>query len=279
MEKREQKELKDVQTLNRLGYDPLRLLGQGAFSRVYLVKRLKTRELFACKISEQKNMLFREGELLAQTDHPLFPKCFNVWQEQEMGILLMEYVCGCNLETLLDRRGRFSQTQTVRVGVELAEGLRMLHERREPIFFRDVKPSNIVIRQNGRAKLLDLGIACRSGEYGTLAGTPGYAAPEQLTKGGRLTAACDVYGLGKTLQAMAGTDCGRDLMRVIKACTERQPENRIPDMRGVIEALVSLDGSIGRRERMRIRRRISQDYLYPDTQCVKSIWESGYKNT
>lgn len=273
------------------GYQIARLLGEGAFSQVVLIRKKNGIQIqryaeescamqkwyapcgMACKISNQTDLALREAETLARTAHPLFPEFFGMWQEGETVFLLMEYICGSSLEALINRRGTFSEAQTVRMGLEIAEGLKYLHELPKPILFRDVKPANILIRQDGRVKLLDLGCACGTGERANLAGTPEYAAPEQLQSGSAVTPACDVYGLGKTLQAMVGENCGRKLKKVIAACLREQPEERIPDMRGVIEALAALRGESGRRQRQ------NSGLFHPHIVCEKNIWESAHKSS
>ena len=149
----------------------------------------------------------------------------------------------------------------------LAEGLRYLHERPERFLFRDVKPANIMIRQDGSVMLIDFGCVCSmEGRISSRAGTPDFAAPEQLEKNGRLLPACDVYGVGRTLKAMLGPErepiakkpfiegrksiatrhyvrelAGRRkrkrLDRILDACTRTEAARRIPDMAQVGHAL------------------------------------------
>ena len=263
-----------IEQLARRGYQTVRLLGQGAFSQVLLVQRQGTDMLFACKVSDRQDLAHREGRLLEAVNHPLFPRFCDLWDEGESAFLLMEYVCGSSLEELLRRRGSLSQMQTVRIGMEIAEGLRFLHQLPDPILYRDVKPANIMIRQDGRVKLLDMGCACKLRQPdGARAGTPGYAAPEQLEEGGILSFTSDVYGLGRTLEAIAGKNCSGKLGRVIKTCTAEKPEQRIPDMQGVMTSLAPLCKAGRNREEFS-----RQGFLQPRVTCVKSIWESEYKN-
>lgn len=253
-------------------YEVLRLLGEGAFSQVLLVREGATGRRLACKVCKRKSLGQREGILLRQVDHPLFPKYYGMWQADGKVFLLLETVWGSSLEELLKRRGTFSARQTARMGLELAAGIKYLHELPESVLFRDVKPANIVVRQDGRVKLLDLGCACRRGEETkNLAGTPGYGAPEQLEQGHMLTPACDVYGLGKTLQAAAGETCNRELSGVLKACTCLRPEERIPDMQSVIRALTPFAEG----EHMPKKQRFWRSRVI----CEKNIWESSYKNS
>lgn len=265
----------DSQSLERHGYKVVRTLGCGSFSQVLLVRAYDTGELFACKVSDRPDLAGRESALLKEIDHPLFPRFRDLWQEGERAFLLMEYVCGSSLKELLNSRGSFSQAQTARVGMALAEGLRYLHQLPDPILFRDVKPSNVMIRQDGRVKLLDLGCACdlrRPAE--ARAGTPGYAAPEQLQTDGILSPACDVYALAKTLEAMAGKNSGSSLQRLVEACTAYRPEDRLPDMQELMAALAPLCGA----GRSKGKRPSMPGFLQPRATCVKNIWESSYKN-
>lgn len=248
------------------GYAVRRLLGQGAFSDVYCVEGKADGRLYACKVSGQAEMLEREARLTERLRHPSFPVYGTFWKKAGMGILLREYAEGYSLEELLGRR-LFSVEQTIRVGLSLAEGLQYLHELPEKFLFRDVKPANVIIRQDGRAMLIDFGCVCSMSEKVTSrAGSPGFAAPEQLREGSALTASCDVYGLGQTLKAMLGAEsrrsrtgrgrwCGglqkagrrwksseelrqeKRLRQFLEACTEAAEGKRIADMRAVIREL------------------------------------------
>lgn len=265
----------DMQSLERHGYKAVRTLGCGSFSQVFLVKPYDGRDFFACKVSDRPDLADRESALLKEIDHPLFPRFYDLWQEGERVFLLMEYVCGSSLKELLHSRGSFSQAQTARVGMALAEGLRYLHQLPEPLLFRDVKPSNVMIRQDGRVKLLDLGCTCEMRRPAEArAGTPGYAAPEQLQKDGILSPACDVFALAKTLEAMAGKNVGSILKRLIEACTAYRPEDRLPDMQGVMAELAPLCGEGKGKGKMHSML----GFLQPRATCVKNVWESSYKN-
>ena len=275
----------DQRVLSLKGYETVRMLGEGAFSEVALVrKQIRTRSqqteerqtgaqtgsYIACKISCRTDLALKEADILSKIDHPLFPKFFDVWKEDGKVYLLIEYICGCSLKELLARRGSFSDAQAVRIGLELAEGLKYLHELQRPILFRDLKPANILIRQDGRVKLLDLGCVCGTGTQTNIAGTPEYAAPEQLKSGSFLTPACDVYGIGKVLQAMTGENCTKRLQRIITASIREQPGERIADMRGVISALAALDA----KDR---KLRLSGSFISSQAVCINNIWESAHK--
>ncbi len=191
-------------------------------------------------------MLEREALFQGQVNHPLFPAYIGHGEQEGMEWILMEYVGGENMETLLRRQGCFSSRKTAEIGIKIAEGLSCLHERGRPILFRDIKPANIMLEESGRVRLMDFGCACYVGEGKALAGTPEFGAPEQFTEGRIQGVACDVYGLGQTLKRLAGKNCDRRLRRVLDRCTRQKPEERLPDMRWVIELLEACNGGKGR---------------------------------
>ncbi|MCM1191327.1 MAG: serine/threonine protein kinase [Butyrivibrio sp.] len=216
-------------------YKRIRLLGKGAFAEVYLVEDCIGR-VYACKVCGRPEMLEREAALQKSAVHSLFPEVYDFRREEAKGCLLMEYVRGESLETILRREGSFREERAAAVGVRLAEGLKYLHEREEPLIFRDVKPSNVMLTPEGDVKLLDFGCACPPGRQADRAGTPGFGAPEQFEPGGLQTAAADIYGLGRTLQVMLGQGSGL-LKKIADRCTARNPEERLPDMRETAELL------------------------------------------
>lgn len=236
------------------GYTCLKLAGQGAFSRVYCLEDGKDGRIYACKVSPDTVRLEQEARMMEKLRHPLFAKYYGMWQETGKGFLLMEYVTGSNVKEMLKRRRHFSVEQALYMGMELAEGLRTLHEGGEALVFRDVKPENMIIGQNGMVKLIDFGCVCAMGKRAaSRAGTPGFAAPEQMQEEGILTAACDVYGWGQTMKALLGAEenyvisgqenrqrrtMRKQLYRILEACTKRKASERIPDMRGVMAALM-----------------------------------------
>lgn len=258
------------------GYRLERLLGQGSSSKVYLVSTAAG-TYYACKVSGKLSLLKEEADLLRKLNHPLFPEFREYWQE-ENGYLVMEYVAGQSLEEHLRRRGGFSVRRTLQLGLELAFGLLYLHEEMGMVY-RDVKPANVILGQDGRARLVDLGCAWEMEKTPLIkAGTPGFAAPEQLL-GGCLTAACDVYGLGRLLEAAVGErkrggrSALRRLRRLIVSCTEESREVRLGEMRSVIRVLSRIA-----EERKERRGSWEEEILRGRLRVRKNIWKSSHKN-
>lgn len=213
------------------------LLGEGAFSRVYLAEDRRGKQ-YACKISEKKEILAREAGYQKEIRHPLFPDYVEYGEAEESGWLVMEYIHGETLERILRRERAFPEKRAAYIGRILAAGLRYLQERPIPLLFRDLKPSNVLLEgEEERVRLLDLGCVCPAGRPQSAAGTPGFGAPEQFAAGSRQDITVDVYGLGRVLLAMTGEHCRGPLRKVIGKCIRELPEERLPDMRVTEELL------------------------------------------
>ncbi len=143
----------------------------------------------------------REANILATLHHPSIPRIFDYFTEDNRSYLVLEFVDGTDLEALLNQtQGFFPEEQVVGWAIELCDVLEYLHNHKpEPIIFRDIKPSNIMINQFGHVVLVDFGIAkhFQIGQKGTMIGTEGYAPPEQYR--GEATHISDIYAIGATL--------------------------------------------------------------------------------
>jgi eukaryotic-like serine/threonine-protein kinase len=155
--------------------------------------------------------LLTEGALLTTLGHPHLVRGYEVVIAPRPAVVL-ETLPGATLAALLEE-SRLGVPDTVLLGRQLVSVLGYLHQH--GWVHLDVKPQNVVV-QEGRAVLIDLGLASRPGRIERGMGTAGYAAPEQ-DAGGTVSPATDVWGLGATLyQCVTGTAPGRepDLTRV-----------------------------------------------------------------
>lgn len=208
-------------------YTILRPLGKGGMGAVYLVEdaRIAGRQWAMKEMSEQGispaetqsalTAFQREAQLLAQLDHANLPKVIDFFSEGNRHFLVMEFVPGKTLEKRLEEAGGpLPEREVYAYAEQLCDVLNYLHCQRPPIIFRDLKPANIMIKPDGRIKLIDFGIARHfkpgQSKDTQAMGTPGYAAPEQYGKG-QSDARTDVYALGATLHhAITGRDPGQD---------------------------------------------------------------------
>ena len=143
----------------------------------------------------------REANILASLNHPSIPKIHDYFTLNERSYLVMEFIQGNNLETILtETQGFIPEAQVVTWAIEACDVLKYLHTHEpEPIVFRDMKPANIMITPGNHVILVDFGIAktFESGQKGTMIGTEGYSPPEQYR--GEASPKVDIYALGATL--------------------------------------------------------------------------------
>ena len=238
------------------------LLGEGTFSKVYRVTNSQSKELVVCKQSWQKHLAEREALILAKIKHPLFPVYKGMGEWKGIYCLFMEYIPGMNLRQYVNKRGKLSLERALDIVLELSEGLLYLHELSNAVIFRDLKPENVMIQQDGRVRLLDLGCVYITGDkQNGLAGTRGYAAPEQLRAGGHVGMESDVYALGKLFHFMlTGQDTfpcrypkgvPRELQRLLARALEVEPKKRVPDIRSFLAELA----------------------IYKDKNPIKRLWK------
>ncbi len=142
----------------------------------------------------------REARIAAHLNHPNVVSVFDLVTEGEVVWLVMEYVAGATLSEVIRRDGPMSPTDTAAVLGRVAEALNAAHGA--GIVHRDVKPSNVLVGDDGSVKLSDFGIARSEADphltqTGLVTGSPGYLAPE-VASGAPATSASDVWSLGAT---------------------------------------------------------------------------------
>jgi outer membrane protein assembly factor BamB/tRNA A-37 threonylcarbamoyl transferase component Bud32 len=140
----------------------------------------------------------REANLLATLDHPAIPRIFDYFTAHDRSYLVLELINGKTLEALINED--IPIPQVIQWAIEICDVLSYLHNHQpEPIIFRDMKPSNVMINQYGKVMLIDFGIAkpFRGDQKGTMIGTEGYSPPEQYR--GQASHLADIYALGATL--------------------------------------------------------------------------------
>ena len=194
-------------------YKILNQIGQGGMSVVYLALNERANKTWAIKevrkdgvqdFATVKQGLIAETDTLKKLNHKYLPSIIDVIDDEDTFLIVMDYIEGKSLNKVL--KESMEQTglpigieDVLSWGIQLCDVLNYLHTREQPIVYRDLKPSNIMLRPNGEITLIDFGTArefkIENIEDTTSLGTPGYAAPEQYSAAefsGRYT---DVYAL------------------------------------------------------------------------------------
>lgn len=183
----------------RLGqYEVSKVLGQGGMGVVFLGKDPDLQRPVAIKVlapslacnRAARTRFIREARAQAKVNHPNLVTIYEVSEltEEELPFLVMEYVPGEPLTNRLNRSTRLSVDEAVRIGSEIASGLSAAHGA--GVIHRDIKPANILLDSNTQlARITDFGLALvhdaaddRITRTGTIAGTPGYMSPEQVSE-------------------------------------------------------------------------------------------------
>jgi serine/threonine protein kinase len=195
-------------------YEILEEIAEGGMAVVYRGRQRTTGEPVAIKIVkpevaanpvlvERFKQEFRAAQRLV---HPHIVRALDYGTGDDLPFMVMEYVDGLSLGERIERHGRLPEEEAVRLICEVADALHLAHQNQ--IIHRDVKPDNILVDPDGRAKLTDLGLAkCKASDLDLTQpfkglGTPNFMAPEQFGDAKHAGVRCDIYSLGATLHQM-----------------------------------------------------------------------------
>ena len=254
-------------------YEILAEVGRGGMSIVYLARDKRLNKQWAVK--EIKNDgkksaktllkgLEREANILKNVDHPVLPRIVDIINQDGTIYVVMDYIEGDTIQDRLKKEGAQPQELVVEWGLQLASALDYLHNMNPPVIYRDMKPSNVMIKPEGGVKLIDFGTAkeyeIENNADTTALGTRGYAAPEQFgdSKGRGIyntDARTDIYNLGATLYHIVtgknpceppyeikpirewNPTLSSGLEKIILKCTQADPNDRYQNCTELMYAL------------------------------------------
>ncbi|KAJ7964305.1 Non-specific serine/threonine protein kinase [Quillaja saponaria] len=194
-------------------YELGKLLGCGAFAKVYHGRNVQTGQSVAVKIISKKKIsgtslmanIKREITIMRRLNHPHIVNLFEVLATKSKIFFVMEFAKGGELFAKISK-GRFSEDLSRKYFQQLISAVGYCHLR--GIFHRDLKPENLLLDENGNLKVSDFGLSALAdqirpdGLLHTLCGTPAYVAPEILTKKGYNGAKVDVWSCGIILYVL-----------------------------------------------------------------------------
>ncbi len=286
-------------------YEIIYRIGSGGMADVYKAKDHKLNRFVAIKVLKQEFRddtaflsKFRvEAQAAAGMSHPNIVNVFDVGEDRGISFIVMELVEGITLKDYISKKGKLSVREAVSIALQVTAGLEAAHNN--GIVHRDIKPQNILISMDGKAKVSDFGIA-RTVNANTInsnaMGSVHYASPEQ-TRGGYSDSKSDIYSLGITLFEMitgrvpfdgestvevalkhlqeeipsprkyAG-DIPFSVEQIVLKCTQKSPDRRYANMtelnRDLKESLVNPNGNfvvISSVDRKGQTRKISREEL------------------
>lgn len=192
-------------------YEILEVIGSGGMADVYKAKCHKLNRIVAIKMlkkdyidnAELVSRFQIEAQAAACLSHSNIVGIYDVGQSEDYQYIVMEYVEGKTLKELIEEKGALDEKEAVAIATQIAQGLAAAHQ--QGIIHRDIKPQNILISSDGKAKVADFGIA-RIARFGNTielmpAGSVHYIAPEQA-RGGYCDERSDIYALGATMYEM-----------------------------------------------------------------------------
>lgn len=267
-------------------YRVLSVIGRGGMSVVYMAINEKANKTWAIKevrkdgvldFETVKQGLIVETEMLKRLRHPNLPSIIDVIEDEKTFLIVMDYVEGNPLSKTLSEYGAQPQDMVIEWAKQLCDVLGYLHTRTPAIIYRDMKPSNIMLRPDGQVALIDFGTA-REFKGKNLAdttclGTVGYAAPEQFGGMGETDARTDIYGLGATMyHLITGNNPSQPpyqiqpirqinpalsggIENIILKCTQRDPNERYQSCAELMYALENyavIDGKHKKKQKGRL---------------------------
>ena len=228
-------------------YKILSPLGSGGFGTVYLAEDTWIDKKVAIKVPHRQNAdfgdLLREPRLLASLSHPNIVSILTAEKQSNIFFIVMEYVQGDTLETVISRDGRIDLARTLDYTCQICNAVDHAHQH--GVIHRDLRPGNVLVSEGGLLKVADFGTSrfIELAAHGTtVIGSPPYMAPEQFH--GKTVFASDIYSLGVTMYQMLtgvlpyNTPAPADLEKLMKGELVSPPRTKNPKIPAKINDIV-----------------------------------------
>jgi serine/threonine protein kinase/Tfp pilus assembly protein PilF len=192
-------------------YKILEKLGEGGMGVVYKAQDTKLKRIVALKFltpralgsEEEKARFINEAQAAAALDHPNICTIYEIEEAEKQVFIAMNYIQGQSLKDKI-ASGTLKPDEAMDIAIQIAQGLYSAHEK--GIVHRDIKSANVMVTEEGQAKIMDFGLAKLAGSteldrVGTTMGTMAYMSPEQV-RGEQVSQQTDIWSLGVVLYEM-----------------------------------------------------------------------------
>lgn len=259
-------------------YKVLDIIHKSGMSAVYKVSDSQLGTIWCLKEIDKTNAgrnkieyrsLLKEARIMRGLNHPSIPRIVTIEEDGDSIFIVMDYVSGKSLKEVLDTRKVLTQTQAISIMSQVAKVMVYLHSLTQPIIYRDLKPSNIMLMKDGTIRLLDFGISeeitTDNDTIQEALGTWGFAAPEQVKKGLKYDLRSDIFAFGRTFYNMVtGVTPPRSFEQAIKpvrninssisiglenfinTCMELEPDKRFQSFSDIVVSLPNIDKNTGK---------------------------------
>lgn len=263
-------------------YKILEILGVGGTGKVFKAIDVNENKIVAVKVlnpqlmkdEENKKRLNSEGRLLSSMNHPNIVKVFEFGETEKHSFVAMEYLSGGTLEEFIEKNYSLSSNTIINIAEQVCSGLKEIHGK--DILHRDLKSQNIMFDENNVVRIMDFGLSksplvSTMTSLGTVIGTLGYVAPEQVTNM-YVDQRCDIFSFGVVMYQMLtnklpftgeneialihsifnsqpekpsliNKECNGGLEKIALKCIEKEPENRFKNVDELLNEIVKLKNS------------------------------------
>ena len=263
-------------------YKLFEILGVGGTGKVFKAVDIHENKIVAVKVlnpqlmkdEENRRRLNSEGRLLSSMNHPNIVKVFEFGETEKHSFVAMEYLSGGTLEEFIEKNYPLSSDTIINIAEQVCSGLNEIHGK--DILHRDLKSQNIMFDENNVVRIMDFGLSksplvSTMTSLGTVVGTLGYVAPEQVTNM-YVDQRCDIFSFGVVMYQMItnklpftgeneialihsifnaqpekpsviNKECHEEIERITLKCIEKEPEKRFKNVDELLNEIAKLKNS------------------------------------